>query len=99
METWFGRRQGGEGAVKNYKADRSLPVEKFAGDLAKMLDGHDVLYYRFSVDTALDQQILGYLSNQRQRRLKTAYPPHTTKDPTTITAEITLHKSETEVGS
>src|SRR5687768_3541191 len=37
METWFGRRQGVEGAVKNYKVDRAFPIEKFAGDLAKML--------------------------------------------------------------
>lgn len=98
METWFGRRQGVDGAVKNYKADRSFSIEKFPVDLAKLLDGHDVLYYRFSVDSALDQQILHYLSNQRQRRLKTAYPPHTIKDPTIITGEMRLHKSEKEVG-
>ena len=98
METWFGRRQGIEGAVKNYKADRSFSIEKFPADLAKLLDGHDVLYYRFSVDTGLDQQILQYLSNQRQRRLKTAYPPHTIKDPTIITGEMRLHKSEKEIG-
>jgi Xaa-Pro aminopeptidase len=97
METWFGRRQGVEGAVKNYKADRAFPIEKFAGEIGKLLDGHDVLYYRFSVDRALDQKILDYLSNQRQRRLKTAYPPHTIKDPTIITGEMRLHKTEKEV--
>lgn len=97
METWYGRRQGVEGAVKNFGADKALSIDKFAGDLAKMLDGHDVLYYRFSVDKTLDQQILKYLSNQRQRRLKTAYPPHTIKDPTIITGEMRLHKSDKEV--
>ena len=84
METWFGRRQGVEGAVKNYKADRAFSIDRFEADLGKLLDGHDKLYYRFALDKALDQQILGYLSNQRQRRLKTAYPPHTIIDPTTI---------------
>ena len=97
METWYGRRHGTEGAVKKYGADKSHSIEKFEGDLAKMLDGRDVLYYRFSVDTALDQQILGYLANQRQRRLKTAYPPHTIKDPTIITGEMRLHKTDKEV--
>src|SRR4051812_49172960 len=76
METWFGRRQGVEGAVKNYGAGRAFPIEKFAADFRKSVDGHDVLYYRFAVDSALDQQILGYLKEQRVRRLKTAYPPH-----------------------
>jgi Xaa-Pro aminopeptidase len=97
METWFGRREGVEGAVRNYKADRAQPIEKFAGDLGKLLDGHDVLYYRFAVDKALDRQILHYLSGQRVRRLKTAYPPHTISDPTVILGEMRLHKSPKEV--
>ena len=68
METWYGRRQGVEGAVKNYGAEKAFSIDKFAADLAKMLDGHDVLYYRFSVDKALDQQVLAYLAGQRVRR-------------------------------
>ena len=97
METWYGRRQGVEGAVKKYGADRAFSIEKFAGDLSKMLDGRDVLYYRFSVDMALDQQILAYLTEQRVRRLKTAYPPHTIKDPTITTGEMRLHKTDKEI--
>ncbi len=97
METWFGRREGVEGAVKNYGADKALPIEKFAADLPKLLDGHDRLYYRFAVDKVLDQQILSYLSGQRQRRLKTAYPPHTIVDPTVIIGDMRLHKSADEV--
>lgn len=97
METWFGRREGVDGAVKNYKAERSAPIEKFAADLPKLLDGHDKLYYRFAVDKALDQQVLQYLSGQRVRRLKTAYPPHTIIDPTVILGHMRLHKSTDEV--
>lgn len=97
METWFGRRQGVEGAVKNYKAGRALPIEKFAADLPKLLNGHENLYYRFAVDKVLDQQILQYLSGQRVRRLKTAYPPHTIIDPTVIIGEMRLHKEPEEV--
>lgn len=97
METWFGRREGTEGAVKNYGADKAFSVEKFDGDLAKILDGHEKLYYRFAVDKALDQKILEYLTTQRVRRLKTAYPPHTIVDPTIILGEMRLHKDEKEV--
>lgn len=97
METWFGRREGVNGAVKNYKADRAFPIEKFEGELGKLLDGHDKLYYRFGVDEKLDQQILKYLSNQRQRRLKTPYPPHTIVDPTILIHEMRLHKTPKEV--
>ena len=96
METWFGRREGVDGAVKNYAANRAFSIDKFAADLPKLLDGHEKLYYRFALDKELDQQILHYLSNQRQRRLKTAYPPHTIIDPTIILGEMRLHKTPEE---
>src|SRR5215217_4144401 len=97
METWFGRREGVEGAVKNHYAHKAHSVEKFEADLAKLLDGHEKLYYRFGVDNKLDLQILEYLSAQRQRRLKTAYPPHTIVDPTILIHEMRLHKTPDEV--
>ena len=96
METWFGRREGTEGAVKNYGVDRAFPIEKFAADIGKLLDGHEKLYYRFAVDKSIDQKILNYLTEQRVRRLKTAYPPHTIIDPTRIIGEMRLHKTEEE---
>ena len=97
METWFGRRQGVEGAVKNFGVDRAFSIEKFPADIGKLLDGHDKLYYRFAVDQDLDQQILGYFNEQRVRRIKTAYPPHTIIDPTPIIGHMRLHKTEKEV--
>jgi Xaa-Pro aminopeptidase len=96
METWYGRREGTEGAMKNYGADKALPIEKFESELAKLLDGSEKLYYRFGVDNKLDQTILQYLSGQRFRRLKTAYPPHTIVDPTIILGEMRLHKTPEE---
>jgi Xaa-Pro aminopeptidase len=97
METWYGRREGVEGAVKNFKADRAFPIEKFEQDLPKLLNGNEKLYYRFGVDNKLDQTILQYLSGQRFRRLKTAYPPHTIIDPTILIHEMRLHKTPEEV--
>ncbi len=97
METWYGRREGIEGAKKNFGADRAVSIDKFESDLPKLLDGHEKLYYRFALDDALDRQILQYLSGQRVRRLKTAYPPHIIIDPTIITGEMRLHKTPYEV--
>ena len=97
METWYGRREGTEGAVKNYGANKALPIEKFEQELPKLLNGNEKLYYRFGVDQKLDLQILQYLSGQRFRRLKTAYPPHTIIDPTILIHEMRLHKTPEEV--
>lgn len=98
METWFGRRQGVDGAVKNFGVDKAVSIDKFGADLAKLLNGHEKLYYRFAVDAELDQKVLHYLTEQRVRRLKSAYPPHTIIDPTPIIGDMRLHKSEKEVG-
>ena len=97
METWYGRREGTDGAMKNYGADKALPIEKFESELAKLVNGHEKLYYRFGVDNKLDGQILQYLSAQRFRRLKTAYPPHTIIDPITLIHEMRLHKTPEEI--
>jgi len=97
METWYGRREGVEGAKKNYGADKAFPIEKFESELPKLLNGNEKLFYRFGRDNQLDQTILQYLSGQRYRRLKTAYPPHTIIDPTIILGEMRLHKDEEEV--
>jgi Xaa-Pro aminopeptidase len=97
METWFGRREGVDGAKKNYGVDKALPIEKFAKEFGKMLDGHDKLYYRFGRYEWLDKLLLKYLSGQRYRRLKTAYPPHTIIDPTILIGEMRLHKTPEEV--
>jgi Xaa-Pro aminopeptidase len=97
METWFGRREGSEGAMKNYGASQAFNIDRFAVDLPKLLNGHEKLYYRFSVDKALDEQILNYFTEQRVRRLKTAYPPHTIIDPTITLGEMRLHKTDSEI--
>ena len=97
METWYGRRQGVDGAVKNFNADKAVSIDKFEEDLDKILNGRDRLYYRFALDNDLDGQILHYLSNQRQRRLKSAYPPHTIIDPTLIIGDMRLHKDAKEI--
>ncbi len=97
METWFGRREGVDGAKKNFDVDKALPIERFAKEFGRLIDGYDKLFYRFGVDKALDQMILSYLSTQRMRRIKTPYPPHTIIDPSLIIHEMRLHKTPEEV--
>jgi Xaa-Pro aminopeptidase len=97
MEIWYGRRQGVEGAKKNYKADKAVSIDQFEKDFAKLVNGHDKLYYRFGVDKNLDAVVLKYLSLGRFSRLKTPYPPHTIIDPTILIHEMRLHKTPEEV--
>ena len=97
METWFGRREGVEGVVKNYGVEKAYSIDKFEKQLPKILNGVSTLYYRFGLDTDLDKVILQYFSGQRVRRLKGGYPPHTIIDPTVIIHEMRLHKTPEEI--
>ncbi len=97
METWYGRREGVDGAKKNYGVEKAVSIDKFATELPKLLHGYEKLYYRFGLDEKLDLMILEYLSTQRVRRIKTAYPPHTIVDPTLIVHEMRLHKNDDEI--
>lgn len=97
MEIWNGRREGIEGAIKNYGASCAYSIEEFEERMPALLNGKSKLYYRFGVDDKLDRIILQYLSIQRFRRLKTPYPPHTIVDPTVIIGEMRLHKSPEEI--
>lgn len=97
MEIWNGRREGTEGAKKNYGASRAYPIDEFEKRMPALLNGKEKLYYRFGVDDKLDRLILQYLSVQRFRRLKTPYPPHTIIDPTLIIGEMRLHKTPEEI--
>ncbi|MDH3531113.1 MAG: aminopeptidase P N-terminal domain-containing protein, partial [Acidobacteriota bacterium] len=97
METWYGRREGTEGAMKNYGVQQAYNLDRFEKMITGILDGHDKLYYRFGVDRKLDNFILEYLSGQRVARLKTAYPPHTIIDPTVLIHEMRLFKTDEEI--
>ena len=97
METWYGRRLGTEGAEEKHGVQKAYNLDRFPKMISKLLDGHDKLYYRFSVDQKLDKMILDYLRTQRYARLKTAYPPHTIIDPTLLIHEMRLFKTEEEV--
>ncbi len=97
MEIWNGRREGIDGAVRNYGASKAYSIDEFEKRMPSFLNGKEKLYYRFGVDEKLDRLILQYLSLQRFRRLKTPYPPHTIVDPTIIIGEMRLHKTREEI--
>ena len=45
METWYGRREGVDGAKKNYGVDKALPIEKLESELPKLLNGKDKIVF------------------------------------------------------
>jgi Xaa-Pro aminopeptidase len=97
METWNGKRYGLAGAMKTFGANKAFPIESFAKEFPRLVGGHEKLYYRFGRYDHYDRQILEYYSRQRFARQPGAYPPATIIDPSLITHEMRLVKSEAEM--
>lgn len=97
METWNGKRHGTQGVMKNFGATKAFPIESFAKEFPKLVGGHEKLYYRFGRYDHYDRQVLEYYSHQRFARQAGAYPPSTIIDPSVITHEMRLIKSEAEI--
>jgi Xaa-Pro aminopeptidase len=96
LETWNGKRFGLEGAMKKFGATKAFSIDSFAREFPKLVAGHDKLYYRFGRYDHYDKLMLEYYARQRFARQPDAYPPATIIDPSTITHEMRLHKSDDE---
>jgi Xaa-Pro aminopeptidase len=96
-EIWDGRRAGVEGAKKEFGANESFPVVEFDEKLHDILDGAEKLYYRFGVNSDLDDTIIRQIARMRALNRKPIHPPQTIVDPATIIHEMRVVKSPEEI--
>jgi Xaa-Pro aminopeptidase len=97
-EIWDGYRAGVEGAVRDYSADEAFPVAEFDAKLGEILDGPLSLYYAFGNGSPeMDERIIRQLGLMRETNRKPLEPPAKIIDPTTITHEMRVLKSDAEV--
>jgi Xaa-Pro aminopeptidase len=96
-EIWDGRRAGVEGAKKEFGADESFPIVEFDEKLHDILDGAEKLYYRFGVNSDLDDTIIRQIARMRALNRKPIHPPQTIVDPATIIHEMRVVKSPQEI--
>src|SRR5713226_5700859 len=98
QEIWNGYRAGVEGAVRNYSADQAFALSEFDEKLPEILNGPTILYYAFGNGSAeLDQKIIRQLALMRESNRKPLEPPQTIVDPTSITHEMRVLKSDAEI--
>src|SRR5713226_2841853 len=97
-EIWDGYRAGVEGAKNDYSADEAFPVAEFDEKLPEILDGPATLYYAFGhASSELDYKIIRQLALMRESNRKPLEPPQTIVDPTSITHEMRVLKSDEEI--
>src|SRR5215471_12536291 len=73
-ETWTGRRAGVEGAVRDYGANASFPVEDLDAKLADLVSGAEEIHFPFGREPTLDAAVSRLLARLRagERRGKRA---------------------------
>ena len=70
METWNGLRAGQDGAIKNYGADDSFPIDDIDDILPGLLENKEKVYYTMGVHPDFDQQVIKWVNRLRgQSRL------------------------------
>jgi Xaa-Pro aminopeptidase len=96
-EIWDGRRAGVEGAQRDYGAEAAFPIAEFDQKLHEILDGAEKLYYRFGVNSELDDKIIREIARMRALNRKPIHPPQVIIDPATIVHELRVIKSAGEI--
>ena len=63
QETWHGRREGQEGALANYGADDSFPIDDIDDILPGLLEGRESIYNVMGLSPEFDQRLIGWVSH------------------------------------
>jgi Xaa-Pro aminopeptidase len=96
-ETWTGIRNGIEGAVENFHADRAHNIKDLRDVLPQLLQNTRRLYYTFHKDPAADQTILNTLEQLKTLNRLGIEAPAEIIDPSEIISEMRLIKTEQDL--
>lgn len=96
-EIWTGIRPGQKGAVEEYGADQSFPIDTFKEELPNLLADCKHIYYAFGRNDVLDDIIKKTISHIRDKVRSGLKEPTELINVETILHEMRLRKSENEI--
>lgn len=67
MEIWTGSMAGQEGAIANYAADDSFPIDDIDDILPGMLENKQRVYYTMGTHPDFDQRLIGWVNRLRKQ--------------------------------
>jgi Xaa-Pro aminopeptidase len=97
QEIWTGKRLGVEDAPARLGVTAAHSVEDLDEQLAKLLVGHDTLYYSLGRDEPFDRRVLQALERARWEVRRGGKAPQQIVEPGTILHEMRLHKDAGEI--
>jgi Xaa-Pro aminopeptidase len=97
METWNGRRAGQAGAVEQYGADDSFPIDDIDEILPGLLENRARVYYSMGRDTEFDRRLMAWINVIRAQSRTGRQPPHEFISLEYLLHEMRLFKSSAEL--
>ncbi len=96
-EVWDGPRAGQEGAVRDYGADDSFPIDDIDEILPGLIEGREKLFYTMGVDLEFDQRVIGWVNEVRSNARSGAKEPGEFVSLQHLLHEMRLIKSRAEI--
>ena len=96
-ETWDGYRAGPEGAISEYDADDSFPIDDIDDILPGLIEGRERVYYAMGKDSEFDKQVMDWVNTIRAKVRSGATPPGEFLDLSHFLNELRLFKSAAEL--
>jgi Xaa-Pro aminopeptidase len=96
-ERWDGRREGPEGATRNFGMDDAFPIADIDEILPGLIEGRTRVYYHFGRDTEFDLRLIGWVNRVRSQLKAGATPPHEFVALGHLLHDLRLYKSRAEL--
>jgi Xaa-Pro aminopeptidase len=97
METWNGPRAGQDGAVTDYKADDSFPIDDIDDILPGLLENKERVFYTMGTHPDFDQRLIGWVNRLRTKERAGVHTPSEFVALDHILHDMRLFKSSHEV--
>ena len=97
METWNGLRAGQDGAIKNYAADDSFPIDDIDDILPGLLENKEKVYYTMGVHPDFDQRVIKWVNRLREQSRMGIHTPSEFVSLDHQLHDMRLYKSAAEV--
>ena len=97
QETWHGRRAGQEGAIEEYSADDSFPIDDMDDILPGLLEGTDSIYNIMGQYPEFDQRLIGWVNHIKAQSRAGLHVPSEFVSLDYVLHDMRLYKSREEL--
>lgn len=99
QETWHGRRAGQKGAIENFAADDSFPIDDIDDILPGMLEDRQKVFHIMGRYPEFDQKLMGWVNQIKAQSRAGVHVPYEFVSLDHILHDMRLYKSRAEIST